>query len=409
MFELILCSSITILPDYLYRRYVQGKRFGREITLFSVWYELRWGITLCLILTISLITTIFYFHPSTSAATSVFRTVTILPETNGRVAETFVDVNQRVEEGQPLFRLDDVAQRAAVEVAKSRIAEIEATMVVAQAQLRETEGRIAQARGSYQQALDEYETRKELFDRNPANISEREVERALVRVETEQGLTDAAMAARDALQAEIDFQLPARKASAEATLREAEVALGKTLVVAGTDGIVQQFALRPGDVVNPMLRPAGILVPDRRVTGLFAGFGQIEAQVLRAGMAAEVACIAKPWQIVPMVVTEVQPVIAGGQIRPTDQLVDIAQIAQPGTITVLLEPIYPGALENLPQGSNCIANAYTSNYERLYSEDLGTLHAFALHAIDAVGLVHAALLRIQALLLPFKTLVGGSH
>ena len=31
-------------PDYLYRRYRQGKRFGKEITFFSVWYELSWGI-----------------------------------------------------------------------------------------------------------------------------------------------------------------------------------------------------------------------------------------------------------------------------------------------------------------------------------------------------------------------------
>lgn len=36
MLEIILCSFVTILPDYLYRRYVQGKRLGREITLFSV-------------------------------------------------------------------------------------------------------------------------------------------------------------------------------------------------------------------------------------------------------------------------------------------------------------------------------------------------------------------------------------
>ena len=63
MFELMFCSLLTILPDYLYRRYAQGKRFGKEITFFSVWYELRWGITGCLMLTVSLITMIFYFHP----------------------------------------------------------------------------------------------------------------------------------------------------------------------------------------------------------------------------------------------------------------------------------------------------------------------------------------------------------
>ena len=55
MLELLLCSLFTIFPDYLYRRYGQGKRFGREITLYSVWYELRYGITACVMLTIALI------------------------------------------------------------------------------------------------------------------------------------------------------------------------------------------------------------------------------------------------------------------------------------------------------------------------------------------------------------------
>jgi hypothetical protein len=32
-----------------------------------------------------------------------------------------------------------------------------------------------------------------------------------------------------------------------------------------------------------------------------------------------------------------------------------------------------------------------------------------LHAIDATGLVHAAILRLQALLLPVQTLVLGGH
>ena len=65
MLELLLCSLLTILPDYLYRRYVQGKRFGKEITLYSVWFELRWGIVACLMLTVGLITVVFYNHPST--------------------------------------------------------------------------------------------------------------------------------------------------------------------------------------------------------------------------------------------------------------------------------------------------------------------------------------------------------
>src|SRR5690606_40168407 len=96
------CSLVTILPDYLYRRYAQGKRLGREITLYSVWFELRYGITACLALTISLITLILYFHPSTSNAVSFFRTVPLLPEGSGRVEEVYVKVRDKVEAGQPI-------------------------------------------------------------------------------------------------------------------------------------------------------------------------------------------------------------------------------------------------------------------------------------------------------------------
>jgi len=409
MLEFLLCSLLTIVPDLAYRRFVQGKRIGREITLFTLWFELRWGITLCLLLTIALITTIFYFHPSTKAAASVFRTVTIMAEVSGRVAETYVDINQRVEANQPLFRLDSSSQEAAVETARYRIAEVEAAMVVARSQLAEAEGRITQARGSLRQAREEYEVRMEVQQRSPGSIAERDVARMQITMETAQGALDSAIAARDVVVSQIEFQLPAEKASAEAALQEALVDLKKTLVVAGTGGFVQQFALRPGDVVNPMLRPAGILVPDRYRTGLVAGFGQIEAQVLKPGMIGEVTCIGLPWQIIPVVVTEVQNVIAAGQVRPTDTLVDMQQVAKPGTITVIMDSLYAGQLDGLPQGGSCIANAYTSNHDALQDPDIGALRWLALHAIDATGLVHAIILRMQALLLPVQTLVFGGH
>lgn len=118
MFELMLCSLFTLVPDYLYRRYVQGKRIGKEITLFSMWYELRWGITGCVMLTVLLITMIFYFHPSTTSAALFFRTVPIVPEGSGRVAEVKVDFSAPVKKGDILFTLDSSKQQAALETAK---------------------------------------------------------------------------------------------------------------------------------------------------------------------------------------------------------------------------------------------------------------------------------------------------
>ncbi len=408
MLELTLCSMLTILPDYLYRRYVQGKRIGREITLYSMWYELRWGISACLLLTISLITMIFYFHPSTQSVTAVFRTVTILPESMGRVDEVYVGVNQKVAAGAPLFRLDDSAQKAAVDVAHKQIAEVEAETKVAESELASADGVIRQAEGALQVSIDELQMKTQLL-KNDA-VARREVDRLTNTVESQRGMVSAAYANKETLQTKLNILLPAQKASAQAALAQAQVELDKTLVKAGIAGTVQQFTLRKGDVVNTMIRPAGILVPEEAGRGtLIAGFGQIEAQVMRPGMVAEATCVGKPFTIIPLVVTEVQDVIAAGQLRPTDQLIDVTQLAKPGTLTVFLQPLFAGGLDDLPPGSSCIANAYTSNHDALADPNIGTLKWIGLHVIDTVGVVHAMILRIQALLLPVQTLVLTGH
>jgi multidrug resistance efflux pump len=409
MFELILCSMLTIVPDYLFRRYVQGRRLGREITLYTVWYELRWGITACLLLTVALITLIFYYHPSTKNVTAVFRTVTILPETTGRVAEVFVGVNAKVEAGAPLFRLDSSEQEAAHETAQRQIDETIAETAVAQTELAGADGLIQQAQGAYQQALDELATRQELLRRR-ADVSVREVERLQITADSRKGALDAAIANKRTIETKLSTLLPAQKASAEAALKQAQVELDKTVVRAGVAGTVQQFTLRPGDVVNTMIRPAGILVPrEAGRVALIAGFGQIEAQVMKKGMIAEATCIGKPFAIIPMVVTEVQDVIAAGQLRPTDQLIDVQQLARPGTLTVFLEALYPGQLAGIPPGSSCIANAYTNNHDALAAPDISTSRWIFLHVVDTVAIVHAMIIRMQALMLPVQTLVLGGH
>ncbi|MDW5317339.1 HlyD family secretion protein [Rhizobium sp. PL01] len=408
MFELMLCSMLTILPDYLIRRYAQGKRIGREITLYSVWYELRWGITACLLLTVLLITMIFYFHPTTKSVTAVFRTVTILPETVGRVEEVYIGINQKVEIGTPLFRMDGSEQEAALETSRRRIAEVVAETEVAQTELAGANGQIREAQGAYQMAVDEYEMKAQLLKSDA--VSRREVERLKTSIDSRQGAVDSALAKRKTLETQLSTLFPAQKASAEAAVAQAQVELDKTVVKAGVSGSVQQFTLRPGDIVNSMLRPAGILVPSEagRVA-LIAGFGQIEAQVLKPGMIAEATCIGRPFTIIPMVVTAVQDVIAAGQLRPTDQLIDVAQMSKPGTLTVFLEPLYPGQLEGIPPGSSCIANAYTNNHDALADKNIGALRWAFLHMVDAVGLVHAMILRMQAVLLPVQTLVLSGH
>ena len=410
MLELMFCSLLTIVPDYLFRRYAQGKRFGKEITFFSVWFELRWGITACVILTVCLITVIFYNHPSTTNATLYFRTVPILPETNGRVAEIYVSDNGPIASGAPIFRLDSSKQQAALETARRKLAEVEAAFATARAEIQKADGQVREAEGNLQLITDELKTKQELYERSPGNVPFREIERLEVRAISTRGAVAAAVAAKQATEIRVSDVLPAERASAEAERSQAQVELDKTVVRAGVSGRVEQFVLRVGDIVNPLMRPAGVLIPEGAgQRGLQAGFGQIEAQIMKVGMVAEVTCVSKPWTIIPMVVTSVQDFIAAGQFRGGEQLIDAQQVTRQGTLLVYLEPLYEGGLEGVTPGSSCIANAYSSNHDLIQAKETGAVKKVLLHAVDALGLVHALLLRLQACVLPFKTLVFSGH
>jgi multidrug resistance efflux pump len=411
MIEVLLCSVVTILPDFLVRRFVQGKRVGREITIYSVWYELRYGITACLGLTIVLLTLILYFHPSTRSAVTFFRTVPILPESSGRVEEIYVAFRGKVKAGQPIFKLDSSEQEAALDTAKKRVSEIDAAFELAKTDLAVADARIQEAQSAYQQAVDELETKILLQKKNASTVAQRDIEKLQNIVDGRQASVAVAVASRQSVEAQISSLLPAQKASAEAALAQAQVELDKMVVRAGVDGTLEQFTLRKGDIVNPMLRSAGVLIPTAAGRGtLTAGFSQIEAQVMKAGMIGEATCISNPMKIIPLVVVEVQDLIASGQVRASEQLIDAQQMTVPGTITVFLEPLYEGGLDGVPPGSSCIVNAYTNNHDQLDDAGLSTSTWLFLHVIDTVGVVHAIILRVQALLLPVQTLVlSGGH
>jgi multidrug resistance efflux pump len=408
MIELVFSFLITVVPDYLYRRHKQGKRLGHEITLYNVLYELRWGITSCAMLAISLISVIFYFHPITSNVTSLFRTVAILSDMPGRVAEVYVQNNQDVRAGDPIFWLDTRRQEAAAETARRRINEVEAALVLVESELAATQGAVQSATALLQQAEDELTRILNIrgADSGAATAQQEDAQRALA--ESRRGELKVVTAQRNVAQARKDTLLPAQRATAVAALVQAETEIEKSTVHAGTDGNVQQFKLKPGDIVNPILRPAGILVPYSSGVGRFqAGFGQISAQVVKVGMITEITCASKPLTVIPIVVTEVQGAIAGGQLRPTDQLIDIQDRRRPGTIMAILEPIYEGHADNIPPGSVCAGVAYTSRAAEREAGELTGLSAFTSAIVDSMGIANALVIRGQALLLPIRVLVFG--
>jgi multidrug resistance efflux pump len=406
MLELIFSALITIVPDYLYRRYGQGKRWGHEITLFNIWYELRWGLTACAILAVTLITVIFYFHPSTRNVSAVFRTVTILSDRGGRVDEVYVTNNEAVTAGQAIFRLDTTRQEAAAETARRRIEEVDAALGVIVADIAAAQAQLDAAEADFRQATDDLERRQSLAERNDSTVSEQELERLQTTVSRAAGQRAAAMAALDGIKLRQSTLLPAQRDSARAVLAEAEAEIAKSTVFAEVDGTVTQFLLKPGDIVNPILRPAGILVPNVTGQGRFvAAFGQISISVLKPGMLVEITCAAKPLVIIPMVVDEVQGAIAAGQFRPGDALLDPQDRARPGSVTAFLAPIFPDHLDHIPPGSACVGVAYTSRALEIDSGEITGFSAFVARIVDGMGIANAIVLRAQAILLPVKALV----
>lgn len=413
MLEFMICATLTILPNYLIKHFFYGHRWGKEITFFSMWFELRWGITLCIISTIMLITTLFYFHPSTTQATPFFRTITIMPETSGRVLDVHVATNDVVEAGDLLFTLDASSQQAAVDVAEAGIAEVQSQFVAADAELERTAGQVAAAEGQLAQAEFDLEAVRKAVAIQQNLVSERQVEQAEDALIQAEGNLQSALAARDAAVAQREQVLPAQLNSAQEALEQAQAELAKTRVHAGVSGQLVQFGLQAGDVVNPMLRPAGMLVPvDAYQSGhkaVQAGFSQLAANVIKPGTIAEISCLSRPFTVIPMVITRVQPVIEAGQVRATDQLVDIQDRARPGSLMAVMEPLYADGMEGLIPGSRCIGNAYTVNHDKLEREDLSTGQRLFYHVVDTIALVHAAILRIQVLVIPVQALVFDSH
>jgi hypothetical protein len=67
-------------------------------------------------------------------------------------------------------------------------------------------------------------------------------------------------------------------------------------------------------------------------------------------------------------------------------------------------------LDRLPLSSERLANAYASNCKALHSGEIGEPKALTLPVTDATGVGHAALLRMQAPILPVRTLrFEGGH
>ena len=111
-------------------------------------------------------------------------------------------------------------------------------------------------------------------------------------MQARQGGVTAAEAAKQAAVTKLSTVLPAEKESAEAAKARAQVDLDKTVIYAGVSGRVEQFNSTRRRCSQSAYPACWYLVPaEAGRTQLVAGFNQLEQQVIKVGLTAEVTCM----------------------------------------------------------------------------------------------------------------------
>lgn len=189
----------------------------------------------------------------------------------GRLVEIALDEGDAVTAGEVLFRLDDLAQHAALRAAEARVAEAEAQLDNLQTGSREAE--IAVVRASLDRALAEQALAEKTLDRSLTLLN-----RDLIP-EAQADEDRAALQARNAQVAEFQAQLnvaelPARdaevaaaRAAVDAARAEADRArsdFDDRMVTSPIAGMVERVFFDEGEIVGIGAPVVSILPPTRR-------------------------------------------------------------------------------------------------------------------------------------------------
>ncbi len=190
-------------------------------------------------------------HPSTDDAYLHAHYVWISPQLNGQVSKLYVEPNQYVNAGAPLFEIDPRPFEQELHKAQNQL-------LLVRHDVAADKARVASARARLSEEKADLATAKQYADRYEKMVKEG----AAAELDTIQYM-NALMAAKDEVaeaQADLDEALlnqgsqevrDARVASAEADVALAKLNLEWTRVSAPADGYVTQLTLRAGDVVKP--------------------------------------------------------------------------------------------------------------------------------------------------------------
>jgi membrane fusion protein (multidrug efflux system) len=190
-------------------------------------------------------------HPSTDDAYLHAHYVWISSQLNGQISKLFVDPNQFVKRGEPLFEIDPRPFQQQLTKAENQLLLVRHDVEADSARVNSARARLAEEQTQLktaEQYADRY--RKMVKSGAAAELNTIHYVNAVIetkgRVAEAQAALDVALVNRGSEEAR-----EARVASAQADVALAQLKLEWTRVLAPADGYVTRFSLRVGDVVKP--------------------------------------------------------------------------------------------------------------------------------------------------------------
>ncbi len=235
--------------------------------------------------------------------------VAVSPSIDGRVTEVLVTDNERVSKGDVLFRLNPLPHEIAVDRAQAQLGTAHQEIERLRAEYRQVQAEIAEAAERVAFHQREFERQSELASRGVAtraSLEEAEFNllsaRQTVSALRQKAQTTLASLGGDPLKA---AELHPLYNEAEAELRQAELLLGYTDIVAKSDGIVSQMQLQPGEWVEAGEPVFGII--ETAAVWIEANLKETKLTHIREGQSVDVAVDAYPGESWPGTVGSISP------------------------------------------------------------------------------------------------------